>query len=257
MLPKPPKSLPSPQLYQSTLDSRLEDSSVHPPCVCLRKVRLWGNQKGFKLEAMREARVFAATLNRINDERDRFFSKSPLKQGSLTPTDPEPEPYLPLKPPPRLVKHMSDVDFSNVDIVFQQPPQPPFEGRINRRRSTMQSGLHFVSIPNPQPKTLYEPPPACDNIRKYLQASTNPTRAKSELKLAPKKDLTEPSSPVKLVAKLPTLRKQPKKLSVVTTKSSSPLERRGANSPLLPSPVLPAKTSHSFFKMRQVLTDRL
>jgi hypothetical protein len=239
------------------LDSRLEDSSVQPTSEGLRKVRLWGNQKGFKLEAKREVRVFAATLNRINDERDRFFSKSPLKQGSTDASVPETEAYLPLKPVPRLVKHMSDVDFSNVDIVFQQPPQPQLEGRINRRRSTVQSGLHFVPIPNPQPKTLYEPPPACDNIRKYLQASINPKRAKSELQLTTKKDQTEPSSPLKLVAKLPTLRKQPKKLSVVTTKSSSPLERRGANSPLLPSPLLPARTGHSFFKMRQVLTDRL
>lgn len=256
MRPKQPQSLPSPLLRPSDPDSRLEESAGLQTSEILRKVRLWGNQKGFKLESKREATLFAATLNRINDERDRFFSKSPLKQESLN-TENAPAAYSPAKQPPRMVKHMDEVDFSNVDIVFQPPPQPV--GRTNRRRSTIQTGLHFVPVPGPKPKSLYEPPPVCDNIRKYLQNSTSAEliRAKSELKAPLKRELTEPLSPLKPTAKLPTLRKRPKKLSVVTTKSSSPLERRSGNSPLLPSPLLPARTGQSFFKVRQVLTDRL
>ena len=275
MMPK--QSPPIPLLRPSNPDSRLEESALHQASEVLRSVHLWGNQKGFKLEAKREATLFAATLNRINDERDRFLSKSPLKQQSLT-TAAAPAPYSPAKQPLRLVKHMDEVDFSNVDIVFQPPPQPV--ARANRRRSTVQTGLHFITVPDPKPKALYEPPPACNNIRKFLQNSTSAelvkaklelvrakselvrgklelVRAKSELKAPLKRDLTEPSSPLKLTAKLPALRKQPKKLSVVTTKSSSPLGHRSTNSPLLPSPILPTKTGQSFFKVRQVLTDRL
>ena len=246
----------SPLLRPCHRNSRVEESSyLHPSVEVLRKVRLWGNQKGFKLDSKRETKLFAATLSKINAERDQFLSKSPPKPHPSEPNAPPAVSYVLAAQQLRVVKHMHEVDFSNVDIVFQQPPQPT--GRNNRRRSTMQEGLHFISVPERRPKALYEPPPAFDNIRKFLQGSlpTQIFRAKSEMKIAVKEGLTEPNSPLKVGGKLPVLRKSIK-LSVTTTKSSSPLERRGTHSPLLPSPLRPSITSHPSFKVKQVPSDR-
>jgi hypothetical protein len=146
-----------------------------------RKVTLWGHQKGFNIDRVQNNRLFDNLLTRINTELDNVFAKTAKSTVAITTPEPKKVVIEPEKRSPKIRKRLDEIDFEdfNIEIKTDRPMY-----KLGRHATTGKIHLHRVAEVS-TPRVLYEPPPACDNLRRFLKdSSLEYLRQKTGLRLS-------------------------------------------------------------------------